>query len=119
MTNDETIEASSPFVSRISFVIGGALVGHSSFRRLTPHPVLPKITTGPASLDGRSQAMRPTYIWTSLLSLTLCSAAVAGQEPASKDQPEVTLKQTDYAGFFKVVAEHKGKVVLVDVWGEF
>jgi hypothetical protein len=61
--------------------------------------------------------MRPSYVWTSLLSLTLCSAAVTREEP--KDQAEVTLKQTDYAGFFKVVAEHKGKVVLVDVWGEF
>jgi hypothetical protein len=61
--------------------------------------------------------MRPTYIWTSLLSVTLCSAAVAGEEP--KDPAEVTLKHTDYAGFFKVVAELKGKVVLVDVWGEF
>jgi hypothetical protein len=63
--------------------------------------------------------MRPTYIWTSLLSIALCTTAVAGEEPAAKDQPEVTLKQTDYAGFFKVVADHKGKVVLVDVWGEF
>jgi hypothetical protein len=63
--------------------------------------------------------MRQAHIWTNLLSIALCTAAVAGEEPAAKDQPEVTLKQTDYAGLFKVVAEYKGKVVLVDVWGEF
>jgi len=63
--------------------------------------------------------MRPTYIWISLLSIAVCAAAIGADEPPAKDQPEATLKQTDYAGFLKVVAEHKGKVVLVDVWGEF
>ena len=34
-------------------------------------------------------------------------------------KPEITIEQTDYAGFFKALEKHKGKVVLVDVWAEF
>ena len=63
--------------------------------------------------------MRPTHIWINLLSVAVCATAIAADEPAAKDQSEVTLKQIDYDGFFKVVAEHKGNVVVVDVWGEF
>ena len=38
---------------------------------------------------------------------------------AAKAEGEVMLRQTDYAGVMKAIAAHKGKVVVVDVWGEF
>jgi len=57
------------------------------------------------------------------LSVAACGATDTprekSKEPAAAEKGDVQLVQTDYAGFFKAVDKLKGKVVLVDVWGEF
>jgi hypothetical protein len=54
------------------------------------------------------------------MAIALTTSSCAAAEPTAKSPAtEITIEQTDYAGFFKAVEKHKGKVVLVDVWAEF
>src|SRR5688500_9601214 len=44
---------------------------------------------------------------------------VAPKEVDPFPRSDVTLEEVDCAGFLAAVAKHPGKVVLVDVWGDF
>ena len=48
----------------------------------------------------------------------LCSPPLFLAAPAAADD-EVKMQDVDLDGLLKAVAEHKGKVVVIDVWGTF
>jgi hypothetical protein len=65
---------------------------------------------------GRDGGLSPAnWVWAGLLAL----AATAVAARAADKEPAVELKTATYAQVFEAVTAAKGKVVLIDVWGDF
>lgn len=51
--------------------------------------------------------------------ITCCGLLLVPGSAATQQKQGVELKVVNYEGLTKVVREQRGKVVLVDFWGEF